>query len=598
MRRHRLSLLVILLLSGILLCPGTVPAQQGRGMGVPAADLPKDLQNLDVKDYFLPSDFREVGVIHGLNGQVVVVHRGKGTAYFGKPGDKIYENDELNTLGDSRCRIRFFSDDVVNMAPETNFAVETFEDQRQTGKKDSLFSMAKGKAMFYALRLFRYKESRFKVKTPTAVVGVRGTKFGIDVFWLEPGKTARARGIQVADSGRGFDAILAQNQAQGLQTGTRAACGDGTLDIFDPATGQPVAQVNPNEEYNSYTGQTTYDPTNPTLNRIQNESQVRDGEGEGEGEPPTQPGVDEGDSAGGGDTGMPDNTVFGENQTDISQQQTGENTLTSEPGGFQPFQGTSSAPLQGYFSAFLFYRSTGHVRQAFASMHLQSLDPLSSAQAKGASESADIVTVSENAGGQDVAEVTLVPGGTSDPFSFEGRDTYLGQYSYLQWGYSQSNTAPTPEVGGTAYEFINKFWFVNGYPTCPVELASLSGDYTYSGGVNGTYYSPSAQVDLTGTYTSQVHFGSSYIHDFQMNASGGGHSIDFTQAGSATINSDGEFQIGSGTFNIDGSPLSSGYWVVNGAHFGPGAAEQGGAFAGYDSGTNTGTHGIFYGKRN
>ena len=131
--------------------------------------LPDDLQSLEIQDHYLPSDFREVGVIHGLSGQVVVIHRAKGEAFFGKPGDKIHENDELNTLADSRCRIRFYSDDVVNMAPETRFAVEAFEDQREEGKKSSLFSMVKGKAMFYALRLFRYRDTRFKVKTPTAI---------------------------------------------------------------------------------------------------------------------------------------------------------------------------------------------------------------------------------------------------------------------------------------------------------------------------------------------------------------------------------------------------------------------------------------------
>jgi len=325
---------------------------------------------------------------------------------------------------------------------------------------------------------------------------------------------------------------------------------------------------------------------------------VRDGEGEGEGEPPTQPGVDEGDSAAGGDTGMPDNTVFGDTQTDVSQQQTGDNTLTNEPSGSQFFQGTSSSPLKGYFSAFLFYRSNGHVREAFASMHLQALDPLSSAEAKGANNSNNIVTVYENSSGQDVADVFLSGEGTSDPFSVQGRDTYLGQYSYLQWGYAQASTTPTPVVGGTNYEFINTFWFVEGYPTCPVDLAAVSGNYTYSGGVNATYYSPSEQVNLAGTYTSQVHFGSSSIQDFQMSASGGGHSIDFTQTTSVTINSDGEFQIagGAGTFNIDGSSLGSN-WIVNGAHFGPGAREQGGAFAGYNSSTNVGTQGEFHGTQ-
>ena len=595
MKRHRLSLFVLLLLGGILAGSGIAAAQQNRGMGIPAADLPEDLRKLDVKDHFIPSDFREVGVLHAMNGHVVVVHRAKGEAFFGKPGDKIYENDEMNTLDDSRCRIRFYSDDVVNMAPDTQFAVEAFEDQRTEGKKRSLFSMVKGKAMFYALRLFRYKDTRFKVKTPTAVVGVRGTKFGLDVFWLNEGTTAGSNGIQVADSGRGFDVLLAQNQGQGMRSGTRAACGDGTLDITDPVTGGLLVQLNANGEYNSYTGEETYDPRNPTLNGIQRASQVRQpGEtGEDEGPPPPQPPAGGGDQPL-GDTGMPDTTLMGEDQINVVQQQTGDETLTGSE-TFQPFQGTECCPLKGYFSALLLYHSSGSIREAFGSTHLQVLDPLSDAYAYGACSSSSHLYADENESGNDEGKLYLDPEGASDKYSWQGTSVYKGQYSYLQWGYHMASTTIMPVVGGTVYELINKIWFVEGYPTAAADLAALSGDYTYTGGVQGTYYSKTEQVDMTGTYSSQVHFGSSYIHDFVLNASGGGHTVDFTQTGSASINSDGEFQISSGTFNIDGS--SVGCWSVDGAHFGPGAAEQGGSYDGWCSTSNCGAYGVYYGRQ-
>ena len=41
--------------------------------------------------------------------------------------------------------------------------------------------MLRGKVMFYAVRLFKYRTASMSVKTPTAVVGVRGTKFGVEV---------------------------------------------------------------------------------------------------------------------------------------------------------------------------------------------------------------------------------------------------------------------------------------------------------------------------------------------------------------------------------------------------------------------------------
>ena len=100
-----------------------------------------------------------------------------------------------------------------------------------------------------------------------------------------------------------------------------------------------------------------------------------------------------------------------------------------------------------------------------------------------------------------------------------------------------------------------------------------------------------------GSYTSQVDFAAAHVKDFHLNASGGGHTIDFMQSGTGTINSAGEFHIGNpdGTFNIDGSPVD--YWGVNGAHYGPGATEQAGAFAAQCPSSNVGAWGVFAGQK-
>jgi hypothetical protein len=583
-----------LLLFLFLLMGAPAQAQPDRGMGVPADALPEDLQKLDVQDRHLPSDRREVGVLHALDGRIVVVHRAEGQAYFGKAGDRIYENDELNTLADSRCRVRFYTDDVVNMAPETRFAVEAFEDRRGQGEKRSVFSMLKGKAMFYALRLFRYRETRFRVQTPTAVVGVRGTKFGIHVFWSD-GKTADG-GVRVADSGRGFEALLAQAEGEGRGSATETACGDGTLGITDPDTGQQVALVNANEVYNSRTGQVTYDPFNRTLNQMQQDTQVR-GEGEEGGEPaPTPPAADGDGAIPGGETAPQDT---GDITADISDEiniQTGVETQSQETDSFTPFDGTESSPLKGYFSAFLLYKNTGNVAEAFASTHIQQIDPLSDAFAYGVMNGTSFIRADENTSGDDEADVTI-GGSTSDTFSLEGPVTYLGQLSYVQWGYLMGDTPPFPSISSTDYELINRFWFVEGYPTESTDIAAMSGAYTYSGTVRGTYYSKTDQADLVGSYSSQVDFGSAHIKDFQLTASGGGHTIDFTQSGTGSINSAGEFHISEpdGTFKIDGTSVS--YWGVNGAHFGPDAQEQAGAFAAQCPSSNVGAWGVFAGQR-
>ena len=199
-----------MVLAGLTLASMNLHAQTMRGGGVPTESLPEALKKLDIKDYFISSSFKKAGVIHALTGHVVVVHKSTGRAYFGRKGDEIFENDSLSTLADSRCRIKLLTKDVVTLAPDTEVSVDTFLDQRKEGKKTSIFSMAKGMAKYYALRLLRYKDSKFNVKTPTAVVGVRGTEFILHVYPKEGEKVACGP-ILVADSGDDIAMYLAEN---------------------------------------------------------------------------------------------------------------------------------------------------------------------------------------------------------------------------------------------------------------------------------------------------------------------------------------------------------------------------------------------------
>ena len=66
-------------------------------------------------------------------------------------------------------------------------------------EKKSFLGMLRGKVMFYALRLFS-KKTNMMVRTPTAVRGVIGTKFGVHVYQLHEGR-ADAHNIVLANLG-------------------------------------------------------------------------------------------------------------------------------------------------------------------------------------------------------------------------------------------------------------------------------------------------------------------------------------------------------------------------------------------------------------
>ncbi len=176
-------------------------AQEERGHFVPENLLPVELQGMAVKDYFVPTTSQEVGSISMMSGHLVVLHKDTGEAFFAQKGDAIFEQDLFFTLQDSKCRLNFNNADIVSMAADTKISIDEMVDDRAQKEKKSLISMLRGKAMFYVVKLFKYRKTSATVNTPTAVCGVRGTKFIITIT-KETKKSAQGIPVYLADLSR------------------------------------------------------------------------------------------------------------------------------------------------------------------------------------------------------------------------------------------------------------------------------------------------------------------------------------------------------------------------------------------------------------
>jgi len=150
---------------------------------ISAQERPEALRGLAVEDGYIPSSFKEVGRFLRIigKGRVVVLHRSTGKAFYASEEDPVHENDAVYTLGTARCRITFHDRNVVTMAPRSDLIIEEVTKDLGERKKKSLFETTSGRVVFYAIRLFSFRDVQMKVKTPTATVGVRGTKFGTEI---------------------------------------------------------------------------------------------------------------------------------------------------------------------------------------------------------------------------------------------------------------------------------------------------------------------------------------------------------------------------------------------------------------------------------
>jgi len=566
----------ILLLS-LILASTSLHAAENRGAGVPSQALPEELKGLEIRDYFVPSPNKKVGVIHALSedGHVVVIHRATREAYFGKAGDPVHENDSINTLADSRCRIRFSNGDVVSMAANTEFSVESYQDQKKVGKKTSLFSMFKGKAMFYAMRLFKYKETRFRLKTPTAVVGVRGTKFGAHVYWVKEEKKADA-GVRVADNSNGIGSYLAQAGAGS----DNVAYGDfhsedGWLDIV--VDGQVVASVPPGEWYRTATGVVGITPEG--YKKLFDKAVGIKPEGE------------EAYVANIEDIFIltPEQVEILkliEEHNDTNQQQSGTQIedLTTMP---VTTAGPPGGQLHGYFSAMLQTKPNGtwEVAEVYVTQNDKGgINDLSVDPSQGDAIRTDGDWIKwqgspyhENGEYFKINRTIPNGGGGAAEYNIDVDTTSYtkGFNAWARWGWWEH--AATFTRGGSDYRMIHKSWWIEGNQTLDSVIEAKKGIMSFSGTSSGTY---ADGTDLSGTVSCDINYGASnnHVSNFQLEALGGDKGARI-QNGSGSLGSS-RFEITNGTFQLkNGGGWNNSNWQeCHGTHYGLNGQAIGGAW--------------------
>jgi len=120
-----------------------------------------------------------VGNVQMVQGDVVVVHKGESSAYKLTENAPIFNGDLLVSMEKSRANIKLNDKSVFSMAPHTKLLVDKVKYDPVNNKRETKMSLNFGRARFIANKLSA--GSKFNVKTPTAVAGVRGSDFGLAV---------------------------------------------------------------------------------------------------------------------------------------------------------------------------------------------------------------------------------------------------------------------------------------------------------------------------------------------------------------------------------------------------------------------------------
>jgi hypothetical protein len=158
------------------------------------------------------------GQLTHLSG-AVVARRADGQSRILQVKSEVLEGDLLVTAANSYARVRFSDGSDVTLRPETQLKIEAFRYEERVPERDNVvLSLLKGGLRAATGLLARRNPASFKVATPTATVGIRGTRFGallhegalhVDVtdgrvvlitnagtLEIGAGEFARARGLQ------------------------------------------------------------------------------------------------------------------------------------------------------------------------------------------------------------------------------------------------------------------------------------------------------------------------------------------------------------------------------------------------------------------
>ena len=115
------------------------------------------------------------GVMMVVKGDIKVTSK-DGKTDAGKVGRKVGSGDMITSGADSRAKIVMADKNVINVSPDSKIMIEKYENDGKD-KKNVELNVLYGKVRASVEQKYDGEKSKFNIKTPSAVAGVRGTDF-------------------------------------------------------------------------------------------------------------------------------------------------------------------------------------------------------------------------------------------------------------------------------------------------------------------------------------------------------------------------------------------------------------------------------------
>ena len=120
-----------------------------------------------------------IGTIKTLKGSAVIERSGR--TLDASLGNEVYRQDRILTSADGSVGVLFLDDSRVAVGPNSAISLEQFAFDPSTHDGRFNVSMQKGTLSAIAGKLTEKTPGAMTVKTPAAILAVRGTEFSIKV---------------------------------------------------------------------------------------------------------------------------------------------------------------------------------------------------------------------------------------------------------------------------------------------------------------------------------------------------------------------------------------------------------------------------------
>jgi len=125
----------------------------------------------------LAANKKPIGAVVAWTGDVYIYHEGESQGAKVKGMEGIYYQDTIITSNRSRVKILMKDDSILSLGENGRLVIKDYLLEEASDERVSTFKIFAGKVRTLVGRVFRGGKSHFRVETPTAIAGIKGTDF-------------------------------------------------------------------------------------------------------------------------------------------------------------------------------------------------------------------------------------------------------------------------------------------------------------------------------------------------------------------------------------------------------------------------------------